>query len=200
MTQQEGAQIHGMALAEELEPFAAAARTYVTRAVGLALDGSETSLAFVDHYVTRTSADGPIADDVLALVAPALGAYFGQLLVTHFGGQWVGELAVPASWRIELEPVPLSFSPVAMAASALRRGDVIGYDDTLRTNLDLSGALEAALAEASPVDEGYYYSLTGRFEVITQVVDVLVEVERRRREQAAGPTPPSEDEAGDAPN
>ncbi len=185
-----------MALAEEVEPFAAAARSYVNRVVGVPLDGTETSLAFVDHYITKTVANGAIADDVLALIAPALGAYFGQLLVTHFGGQWQGSSASPSSWRIELEPVALSFSPVGMAAAALRGRDVEGYDDTLRTNLDLAGALEGALAASPPIDEGYYYSLTGRFEVITQVVDVLMEVVRRRQEQSAEPETGTAEEDG----
>ena len=46
-----------------------------------------------------------------------------------------------------------------------------------------TGFLEA-LESSPPVDEKYYYSLTGRFETLTHALDVLAEIERRKREQS----------------
>ncbi|HZS35637.1 MAG TPA: hypothetical protein VFF06_02360, partial [Polyangia bacterium] len=98
----------------EITAFVDALRSYVARALGggVALDGSPTSLAFVDHYVEQTigqsvKTDKPVADEVLALVAPALGAYLGEVAIARFGGRWVIESANPAEWRVELEPVEL---------------------------------------------------------------------------------------------
>ena len=45
------------------------------------------------------------------------------------------------------------------------------------------GPLLEALESSPPVDEGYYYSLTGRFETLTHALDVLVEMQRRQREK-----------------
>ncbi len=179
-----------MATPPEVADFVAALRSYLARAGvskdGAALDGTPTSLAFVDHYVAQTAA-GPVNDEVLALVAPALGAYLGEVAIARFGGRWVTEGGDPAAWRVELEPVELRFFPTGMAAEALRHGEVEGYDASFSTRAEWTGPLEEALAALPPVDEQYYYSLTGRFETLEHAVDVLVELERQKRERQGGP-------------
>jgi hypothetical protein len=169
-----------------VQPFYDAAKKYVQRAVGVELDYSEESLAYVDHYIMATAraeaADQRLGPEVLALVAPALGAYLGQVAIKRFGGKWVVE-GEPAEWRVEFEPAPLSFHPVGMAAEALRGGEVEGYNATFAARTDLMGALLEALEAAPPVDEDYYYSLTGRFETLTHALDILVELERINREK-----------------
>ena len=111
-----------------VQPFYDAARNYVKRAVGVDLDDSEESLAYVDHYIASTARAESLKPEVLALVAPALGAYFGQVAIARFGGKWVIEGDDPADWHVELAPAPLSFHPVGMAAEALRGEEVEGYD------------------------------------------------------------------------
>jgi hypothetical protein len=167
-----------------VQPFYDAAKKYVQRAVGVELDDSEESLAYVDHYITTTAKAEALKPAVLALVAPALGAYLGQVALKRFGGKWVTEGDDPAAWRVELEPAPLSFHPVGMAAEALRGEEVEGYDATFAARSDLMGPLLEALEASPPVDEAYYYSLTGRFETLTHALDVLVEIERRKRDKA----------------
>ena len=71
-----------------------------------------------------------------------------------------------------------------MAAEALRQAEVEGYDASFFTRDDLMGPLLEALESAPPVDQAYYYSLTGRFETLTHALDILVELERRKRDQA----------------
>jgi hypothetical protein len=87
----------------------------------------------------------------------------------------------PARWRVELEPVELRFYPVGMAAAALRGGEVEGYDDSFSTRPELMGPLAEALSSAPPVDEAYYYSLTGRLETLAEVAELLAELQRRAR-------------------
>jgi hypothetical protein len=166
-----------------VQPFYAAAQSYVKRALNLELDGSVESLAFVDHYVAASGKKESLKPEVLALTASALGAYFGELAIKRFGGRWVLDDAEPARWRVELEPAPLSFFPVGMAAEALRGDEVEGYDAGFTTRDDLLGPLEEALASSPPVDEAYYYSLTGRLETLQHALEILVEFERRRREK-----------------
>jgi hypothetical protein len=165
-----------------VQPFYEAARKYVQRAVGVELDDSEESLAYVDHYITSTAQKDALKPEVLALVAPALGAYLGQVAIKRFGGKWVTD-GEPAAWRVELEPAPLTFHPVGMAAEALRSGEVEGYDASFAARSDLMGPLLEALEATPPVDEAYYYSLTGRFETLTHALDILVELERRKRDK-----------------
>lgn len=166
-----------------VQPFYEAARKYVQRAVGVELDDSEESLAYVDHYIRTTAQKEALKPEVLALVAPALGAYLGQVAIKRFGGTWVTD-GDPADWRVELAPAPLSFHPVGMAAEALRSEEVEGYDASFSAREDLMGPLLEALEAAPPVDEGYYYSLTGRFETLTHALDILVELERRKRDKS----------------
>ena len=168
---------------EVVKTYVDAAREYVRRAVGVELDGSEESLAFVDHYVGQTRAGGPVKDDVLHLAAAALGAYFGEVVLRSFGGRWVLE-PEPARWRVELDGVPLHFFPVGMAATALAEGEVAGYDASFATGPELTGPLGDALSAVPPVEESYYYSLTGRLETLHHAADVLVELERQKRADA----------------
>lgn len=167
-----------------VQPFYEAAKKYLQRSVGVELDDSEESLAYVDHYVKTTARAEAIKPAVLALVAPALGAYFGQVAIKRFGGKWLLEGDDPAGWRVELEPAPLTFHPIGMAAEALRGAEVEGYEASFSARADLMGPLLEALETSPPVDEDYYYSLTGRFETLTHALDVLVEIERRKRDKA----------------
>lgn len=165
-----------------VQPFYDAARNYVKRALGVDLDDSEESLAYVDHYITKTARAEALKPAVLALIAPALGAYLGQVAIARFGGKWVVE-GEPAEWRVELDPAPLTFHPVGMAAEALRGEEVEGYDASFTTREDLMGPLLEALESAPPVDEEYYYSLTGRLETLAHALDILIEIERRKRDK-----------------
>lgn len=162
----------------QIETFVAAARDYVKRATGAELDGSDTSLAFVDHYL---QSGGPLTDEVLALVARAIGVYFGQVVLAHLGGRWIKTGDDPAAWRIEIARAGLHFSPVGMAAEAVRAGEVEGYDGSLQPDPRFADAFEEAVSRLQPVEESYYYSLTGRLETLEHAADILLELERQSK-------------------
>jgi hypothetical protein len=165
-----------------VQPYYQAAHDYVERALGVSLDGSEESLAFVDHYIDTKAPKGAALDSaVLALTAAALGAYFGEVVLRRFGGRWITDSDDPSGWRIELDPAPLYFYPVGLAAAALLKAEAPGYDASIGTRTDLEAPLEDALAAAAPVEESYFYSLTGRFETIEHMLDLLVEIQRQRK-------------------
>jgi hypothetical protein len=173
-------------------PYLEAARGYVRRALSVELDLSPESLAFVDHYVrTARSPSGKLEEDVVRLAAAALGAHFGEVLRAAFGGAWVidaADAASPERWRLELDPPSLSLHPVALAATALAGEDVAGYDDRVSPPFRDAAALAQLLESTPPVDAEVYYSLTGRFEAIAQMRELLAEIARRREE---GPPPDS---------
>jgi hypothetical protein len=171
-----------MSLAE-LEPYVRAAADYVRRAVGLELDGSETSLAFLDHYAEQVRASEPMAPDVLALAAASLGAYFGEVVRGRLGGRWQLS-AVPAEWTLTLDAGPLTLHPVGMAAAALVGDEVAGYDASFHTSPERAAPLEEALAAAPPVDEAYYYSFTGRLETLVHAAELLAELEHLAKQRS----------------
>jgi hypothetical protein len=162
---------------DPVRPFVDAARDYVKRTIGVDLDGSETSLAYVDHYIEKTTKE-KLAPDVLRLVAPALGAYFGEVVIARFGGRWVAE-GDPAGWRVELDVGGLKLHPVGMAAAALAHDDLDGYDASFTGNPRFTEQLADALASAPPVDEAYFYSLTGRIETLAHAAEILSDLERQ---------------------
>src|SRR5438552_18542314 len=85
--------------------YALAAGDYVRQSLGVELDGSVESLAFVDHYVSKI---GQVSDEVLALVAAALGSYFGEVVIGRLGGAWATGGDDPAGWTVTLEAAPPS--------------------------------------------------------------------------------------------
>jgi hypothetical protein len=156
----------------EPEPLAERVREPIRRAARMEPDYSIESLAAVDHFVRTLPAQKP---DVVAETAATLGCYFGEVLRRALGAHWEGSPAgEPREWRLVFEAVPLSISPVGMAAQAIYEDDVGEYDGALDVPPKLHGALERALEAMGEVDEAYYYSLTGRFETIQHVLDVLV--------------------------
>jgi hypothetical protein len=68
-----------------------------------------------------------------------------------------------------------------MAAAALVGDEVDGYDSSFATRDELMGPLSEALAAAPPVDEHYFYSLTGRLETLAEALDILAELARQRQ-------------------
>jgi hypothetical protein len=189
---------------DQLAELRRAAFDYVQRATGCPLDGSEESLAFVDHYLDRLRKDPPEHTEALRLVAYALGVYLGDLAISRFGGRWLalplsdeGEPQDPAlsplSWRVDLDAVPLRFDPIGMAAAALSQlrpaqAPDEAEDDgiSLRAGArGLQSALQEALAHAAPVTDEYYYSFTGRFETLSHIVDLVLDIQARRAQAEA---------------
>lgn len=104
----------GTKLAREL---ADAFRGHVRRALGAPLDDSETSLAFVDHYLrtVRSETRAPI----LSLIAAEAGAYYGELVCATIGGTWIGDGRDPRRLRVMMRDQFLHFAPVDQALEAL---------------------------------------------------------------------------------
>lgn len=188
-------------LAEQLAALSRAAVNYVERATGCKLDGSEESLAFVDHYLDKVRKGTPPKPEVLRLIAAALGAYLGELAIRHFGGRWLvlppakdedgdeADQSEPvAAWRVELEAAPLRIDPVGMAAAALLRPEKDDIDAFVLSPgyRHLYEPLQAALGRMAPVTGDYYYSLTGRFETLIYVADLLATLVEQAERTADG--------------
>ena len=146
---------------------------YVKRALGMEVDYSRETLPVLDHYLGQVPRDQP---ETVALVASAAGAYFGEVARRTLGGEWegagLGRGDPPASWRVRLSG-GVTFSPVGFAAESIFQADVEGYDGAFEVPPADRQAVEDALAEkAVPEDE--YYSLSGRLEVLEDVVELVI--------------------------
>lgn len=172
---------------------AEAFRDHVRRALGFALDDTETSLAFVDHYLrtARSTAKGPVAE----LIAAEAGAYYGELVRVQLGATWIGDGRDPATLRLLMVHQFLHFAPVDQAREVLR-GDATADDDDdddappLDTTFharptpmppladeapppDDSSWLVERLASLPEVGAAEYYTMTCRFETLQLVLELL---------------------------
>lgn len=172
----------GPSLEARLEPFLRSARDYVKRAIGAELDDTPTSLAFVDHYLAmqRPTEDQPLNPAVVGLLASALGVYFGELCRHHLpgGGEWlmVGDDA--RTYRLTLTASGVSFMPAALAVAALYNDEVEGWDATVRPPEKWKNMLERVLTESAPIEHDYFFSLTGRFESLERLTELIADFER----------------------
>lgn len=166
----------------------------VRRALGVQLDGSRTSLAFVDHYLSLAREEE--REPIVSLLAAGAGAYFGELVRREMGGTWVGDGQDPRRLRLLVEPQFIHFSPVDQAYEAIAGQGVEADDPRLAPGPAFDSAfglrppqtdegdepepgqdeadwLSDRLAELSPVPEDEFYSLTCRFETLELMLELL---------------------------
>jgi hypothetical protein len=181
------AQRRAIALVESL---ADRFREQVERALEVRLDGSVTSLAFVDHYLALARDED--REPIVSLLAAGAGAYFGELVRKALGGTWVGDGVDPRRLRLLVEPHFVYFSPVDQAYEAIA-GRSLEHDDPrlpAGPAFDSAFGLEPAregdapgegdaqwlsdrLAELPPVPEDEFHSLTCRFETLELMLQLL---------------------------
>jgi hypothetical protein len=68
-----------------------------------------------------------------------------------------------------------------MAAAAVCRAEVDGFDTEMAIAPAYREDIEAALELAAPVTEELFYSLTGRFEALQYVLDLVAWLRARSR-------------------
>lgn len=177
-----------------VDQLTAAFAEQIRRALGveiepLAESDGPVALAYVDHYL------GLLRDEdrepIVSLVAANGGAWFGELIRREMGATWIGDGKDPRRLRLLLEPDFIHFSPVDLAYAAILVGEP---DDDPRLP---GGVLDAAfhlrkagrrgeteiepdhdwvmqeLAEVPPLPEDQFYSLTGRYETLRLILELL---------------------------
>jgi len=161
----------------------------VRRALKAELDGSITSLAYVDYYVSLARDED--REPIVSLLAAGAGAYFGELVRREMGGTWVGDGEDPRRLRLLLEPQFVHFSPVdqayeAIAGTGLEPNDPrlapgpafdsgfgLRPEDPDDPTEDEASWLSDRLAELPPVPEDQFHSLTCRFETLQLMLELL---------------------------
>lgn len=158
---------------------------YVRRSLDVQLDWTPETLPFVDAWLGK--ARGESRQELLQLIAPAVGAYFGEVVRKSFRARWHAPVDGYAAWRIELEECFLYLNPVGVAVEALQLEDTEGLGAAITIDEDLSEELREHLDRTAPVRLEDYYLLTTRFEVVDQIVHFLMVRRPARRAEETSP-------------
>jgi hypothetical protein len=158
----------------------AACSRFVASKYKVPLDGTPDTLSLVDQYVRDARDAIKERPESLELVAPAIGAYFGEVIRQTFDAEWHAE-GLHDAWRLYFHNVFLSFNPIGMAREALAMQEEGGWHAHMELDPAERDVIDERLAVIPEVDEEEYYLPTTRFEVITIVVETL-----RARAEAAG--------------
>lgn len=158
----------------------AACIRYVASKYKVALDGQPDTLSLVDQYVREAREAYKERPESIELVAPAIGAYLGEVMRHSFGAEWYSD-GSPEGWRLYFHNVFLSFNPVGIGREAIAMEEAEGWHAHLHLDPAEREVIDERLAAMPEVDEEEYYLPTTRFDVVTVVVETL-----RARAEASG--------------
>jgi hypothetical protein len=158
----------------------AACMRFVATKYKVSLDGTPETLSLVDQYVRDARDAVKERPESLEIVAPAVGAYLGEIMRHMFRAEWFAEGDYDA-WRLYFTNVYLAFNPIGMAREAITMTEEAGWHAHLELDPSEREAIEARLAAMPEVDAEEYYLPTTRLDVVTAVVETL-----RARAEAAG--------------
>lgn len=158
----------------------AACMRFVASKYKVALDGTPDTLSLLDQYVREAREAARERPESVQLVAPAIGAYLGEVMRQTFRAEWWAE-GDYEGWRLYFSNVYLSFNPLGMGLEAITMTEAEGMNAHLTLDPGEREEIEARLAAMPSVDEEEYYLPTTRLDVVTVVVETL-----RARAEAAG--------------
>ena len=154
-------------LAEQLKELAGICREYVRRAVGTDLDDTPDTLPVLDHYIRISRDRVQERPELMALVARAVGAYFGEVVRLHVDGFWYLGSPDAEDWYVCARSVFLAVNPVGAAYEALTgTSEHTGPSAQLRIRRDARARVEQRLNSLPPVSEPDYYLLSTRLEAL----------------------------------
>ena len=141
---------------------------FVDKALGLELDYTQETLPVLDHYL---GAAEDISEEILGLLAPACGAYFGEVVRRHLQeGTW--HLPEDDDWSeliLELPSASIRFNPMAVAVEVATGGSMEGLSAQFSVpEADRARAREA-VERLGDVAEEDYYTFAVRFDVLAQI-------------------------------
>ena len=146
--------------------------TSVKNATGLELDLTQDTLPILDHYAKLAEST---RDEIVSLVAPMCGAYFGELIRRQLGdGKWRSDPEDHSEWRMTFDRCSLAFNPIGVALEVLLEQDVPDWGAHLRTAPEDQLRVSKALDVYGDVRDRDYYTFAVRDEAIEQAYLGLV--------------------------
>jgi hypothetical protein len=147
---------------------------YVHRALGVALDFQPETLAVLDHYATSVRNEVGKNPALASVIAPAVGAYFGEVVRARLGGFWRVPSPNPQDWSVCSRLAYLAINPIGVGYDAIYGStEHDGPRSTLRVAPEDSEYLDRRLAALPPVAEDEYFFFTTRFEVLEVATEAL---------------------------
>jgi hypothetical protein len=176
----------------QIQELTSAGAEFVARSVGMVLDFTPESLAVLDHYA-RTVRDELERNAPLgAIVAPALGAYFGEVIRARLDGFWRLPSPNQHDWSVCSSLVFLAVNPIGVGYDAVYGSeDHGGPRSTLRVAPEDREYLDRRLATLPPLPEEEYFSFTTRYEVLEVASEAL---SAKMQEEGYGGTRFTEDD------
>ncbi len=169
---------------EVVRDLAAACVTAVERAVGVALDYTQDTLPILDHYFRTMEVGEGEDDEVLSLMAPICGAYFGEVVRRDLGMEWHVPSDEYLGWRLEHRGCFLWFNPIGAAIEGLVNGEAAGWNGHLhmldRDKETVRGALDG-LGDVRAED---YFRLAVRYEVLQTAIESMMRAAPRDKPSA----------------
>jgi hypothetical protein len=165
-------------LPAHISEWAESCRRFVKEAMKLELDYTPDTLPLLDHYV-RSHAQAT-SDEVVALLTPPLGAYFGEVVRHNFeGARWHAPSNLFEAHRIEFDGFFLHFNPLGIAHEVLTGSDSEGWGAHFQMLDEARPAVAAMLEHHDSVTADDYYSFSIRYETLESVTAVLIGLESK---------------------
>ena len=145
---------------------------YVRETLELELDYTPETLPILDHYL-RTRVD-PSHTEIIELLAPTAGCYFGEVVRRSFGGtRWHSPEGDFPAHRVEFEGFFLHFNPIGIALEVLTQEDAPGWRAHFQVLDDVRAEIEASFGATQNVRAEDYYTLSVRYETLEQIAGHL---------------------------
>lgn len=147
---------------------------YVQRSVGFALDFEPETLPIVDHYAREARKELAGRPELVHLIAPALGAYFGEVIRRHLHGFWLVPSANYHDWQLCGRAAFLAVNPIGVGYDALIGGeDHEGPRSALRLAPEDRDRVRERFDLLPPVSEEDYFTLCTRLEVVEIAMEAV---------------------------
>ena len=160
---------------------AAACLTAVESAIGVALDYTQDTLPILDHYFRTTEVGEGENDEVLSLMAPICGAYFGEVVRRELGMEWHVPSDEYLAWRLEHRGCFLWFNPVGAAIEGLVNAEAAGWNAHLHMLDRDTETVRGALAGLGEIRAEDYFRLTVRYEVLQTAIESMLRAAPREK-------------------
>jgi hypothetical protein len=167
----------------DVESLAERCVAHVKHRLHFELDYTYETLGVLDHFVRLVVADEgggtapprghPRRAHLVHLLAPTLGAYFGEVVRRAYPCRWRTDDGDPAEWALEFDEVFLRFNPLGAAAEALMEQPVETWGGALATSPEETPPLAERLDLAPPLPENEFFALSSRYDVLQIAEDWL---------------------------
>jgi hypothetical protein len=182
---------------DEIRELAERCVAHVRYRLGFELDYTVDTLSVLDHFVSAVLAEEgggappPPGHErrtsLSLLLAPTVGAYFGEVLRRAFPCRWRFTAEAADRWAIEFEEVFLRLNPAGVAAEAFAGAPFASWSGALETAPELAPVIHERLAAAPPIPAEELYTFAARHEALQIAEDYLKE--RAARFGAPGCSP-----------